>query len=82
MTARVSRRRTSAAPARGKTRITIYLDNAVLNYFRATAQRTGGRYQTLVNEVLAAAVGRAEPPVTATQLRRILQEELRKASKD
>lgn len=81
----MSRRHSSrrvAAPARGKTRVTIYLDNAVLNYFKTTARRTGGKYQTLVNAVLATAVGRAEPPLTATLLRRILQEELRKGAKD
>src|SRR4051812_18527177 len=39
-------------PAKGKTRITIYLDDEVLREFRAHAERTGTGYQTLINAAL------------------------------
>lgn len=35
--------------ARRKTRITIYLDDDVLDHFRALARRYGTGYQTLIN---------------------------------
>ena len=37
----------------GKTKISIRLDNAVLEYFRAVVERAGGgNYQSLINEAL------------------------------
>ncbi|MGO4475035.1 BrnA antitoxin family protein [Massilia sp. 2TAF26] len=39
-------------PARRKTRITIYLDDEVLDHFRALAKRYGTGYQTLINAAL------------------------------
>ena len=35
-----------------KTRITIYLDDAVLEEFRALSRQSGTGYQTLINAVL------------------------------
>jgi uncharacterized protein (DUF4415 family) len=35
-----------------KTRITIYLDDAILEQFRALSHETGMGYQTLINAVL------------------------------
>ncbi len=35
-----------------KTRITIMIDNDVLNSFRQRAQEAGRRYQTMINEAL------------------------------
>jgi uncharacterized protein (DUF4415 family) len=62
---------------KGKTRITIYLDDEVLDRFRLTAERTGKGYQTLINEALRGAhQGAAEKPLTAKQVREILREEL------
>ena len=44
------------APARRavkrKTRITIYLDDAILEQFRTLSRQTGMGYQTLINAVL------------------------------
>jgi uncharacterized protein (DUF4415 family) len=37
----------------GKTRITIYLDNKVLQRFKAESEKTGKGYQTLMNEALS-----------------------------
>ena len=48
----------TAAPARRtrppkrKTRITIYLDDEVLNEFRSLSERCGTGYQTLINAAL------------------------------
>ncbi|MBI2318647.1 MAG: BrnA antitoxin family protein [Betaproteobacteria bacterium] len=40
-------------PEPGKTKISIRLDNTVLDYFRAAVQRAGGgNYQSLINEAL------------------------------
>ncbi len=47
-------KRGALIPAKGKTRITIYIDDAVLNEFRARAERTGAGYQTMMNEALSA----------------------------
>jgi uncharacterized protein (DUF4415 family) len=44
----------------GKTRITIYIDNAVLDEFRARAKRAGTGYQTMMNEALKAFLGKSE----------------------
>jgi uncharacterized protein (DUF4415 family) len=61
---------------RGKTRITIYLDDTIVERFKAESERTGKGYQTLINEALSQHAGVAEPPVTATQVRTIVREEL------
>ena len=61
---------------RGKTRITIYLDDAILRKFKAESERTGKGYQTLINEALGAHLASEEGPLTATQVREILREEL------
>ena len=40
-------------PARGKTRITIRLDDDILDWFRAQVHAAGGgNYQTLINAAL------------------------------
>lgn len=59
----------------GKTRITIMLDNEVIEAFRARAEANGIGYQTAINEALRAAIS-LEPPLTAETLRQILREEL------
>ena len=69
-------RRGAVTPNRGKTRITIYLDDAVINYFRGLSERTGKGYQTLINDALAGHMAEADKPLTASQMRRILREEL------
>jgi uncharacterized protein (DUF4415 family) len=60
----------------GKTRITIYLDDIVIERFKAFSKKTGKGYQTLINEALRAHLGVDETPLTANALRRILREEL------
>jgi len=69
-------KRGAVLPAEGKTRITIYLDDVVIDRFKSLSEKTGKGYQTLVNEALRAHLGVDEVPLTASALRRILREEL------
>lgn len=61
---------------KGKSRITIYLDDAVLEQFKAQAEELGKGYQTLINDALRESLGKESAAVTPTVLRRILREEL------
>ena len=54
----------------GKTRITAYLDDIVIERFKG--------YQTLINEALRAYLEVNETPLTVDTLRRVLREELLK----
>ena len=72
-------KRGSVISARGKTRITIYLDDAVLAKFREQAESQGKGYQTLINEVLLQASMQNTTPVTEESLRKILREGLHAA---
>lgn len=61
----------------GKTRITIYLDDQVLEAFRDRADAAGRGYQTMINEALRQYLGKSREPVDADTVRRIVREELR-----
>ena len=61
---------------RGKTRISIFIDNAVLDEFRARAEKAGIGYQTMMNEALRRYLGETEQPVTEKVLRHVLREEI------
>jgi hypothetical protein len=66
----------------GKTRITIRLDDEVIDWFRAKVHAMGGgNYQTLMNAALKEHIAREEEPLEAT-LRRVVREELGKAAED
>lgn len=71
-------RRGPVMPApKGKTRITIRLDEDILAWFREQVDRAGGgNYQSLINEALRQHLHRAQEPLEAT-LRRVIREELR-----
>jgi Arc/MetJ family transcription regulator len=49
-------RRGAVAPAKGKTRITIMLDDAVIEAARALAEHEGYGYQTAINNTLRRAL--------------------------
>ena len=66
---------------KGKTRITIYIDNMVLDEFRTRAERAGTGYQTMMNEALRAYLSESERPITETVLRQVIREEIPKASR-
>jgi hypothetical protein len=60
----------------GKTRITIRLDNEVLEWFRSQVEaRGGGSYQAMINGVLREHVQRGGEALER-YLRRIIREEL------
>jgi uncharacterized protein (DUF4415 family) len=63
---------------RGKTRITIHIDDDVLEAFRERAEVAGRGYQTMMNEALREHLGRSSDRVDADTIRRIVREELRK----
>jgi len=63
----------------GKTRITIRLDNQVLDWFRRAVHRAGGgSYQSLINEALCRHIAQSNEPLETT-LRRVIRDELRRA---
>ncbi len=66
---------------RGKTRITIRLDEDIVDYFLQEAERSGGSagYQTLINDALRQHVEGKAPKLEDT-LRRIVREEIRATS--
>ena len=61
---------------KGKTRITIYLDDDILDAYRSKADKIGRGYQTLINEALKRSIRNKPSAVDAKTLRRILREEL------
>ena len=69
-------KRGAVIPATGKTRITIYLDDEVLQRFKSLSEKTGKGYQTLINEALKAYSGLAGKPLTPEIIRKIVREEL------
>ena len=65
---------------KGKSRITIYFDNDILDAFRDKADAAGRGYQTMINDALREYLFKSSKTVDAETLRRIIREELRKAS--
>ncbi len=69
-----ARRGPVIARGSGKTKISIRLDSAVLDYFHALAERAGGgNYQTLINEALREYVYRRS---ALEDMRQVVREEL------
>ena len=66
----------------GKTRITIRLDNDVIEWFRqVVTERGGGNYQTMMNDALREYIQRQKEPLELI-LRRVVREELQNLSVD
>lgn len=62
--------------AQGKARITIRLDEDVVEWFKEQVRRAGGgNYQSLINEALWQYIRDQEEPLEAT-LRRVIREEM------
>ena len=61
---------------KGKTRISIFIDNAVLDEFRSRAERAGTGYQTMMNDALKQYLAAADQPLTEKMLRNVLRQEL------
>ena len=75
-------KRGAVIPSPGKTRITIMLDDDVIEHFRSQAEAEGVGYQTLINALLRKFVVTTKKakveskPLTVATLRRVLREEL------
>ncbi|MFY0728043.1 BrnA antitoxin family protein [Pseudomonas sp. NFX15] len=71
--------RGAVAPTKGKTRITIMLDDAVIEAARALAEKEGYGYQTAINTTLRRALlnegkaGKLKPAVTPAELKGLEQ---------
>ena len=71
-------KRGAVVPQKGKTRISIFIDNAVLDAFRARAEKAGTGYQTMMNEALRQYLAEANQPITEKVLRQVLRQEMPK----
>ena len=64
----------------GKTRITIRIDDDILDWFRGEVEAAGGgNYQTLINEALREYLKQQQQPLEEL-LRRVVREELQSAA--
>lgn len=63
--------------AKGKTRITTYLDNDLVEWLKLRGEAESKGYQTILNELLRKQI--AEPPLADT-IRQIIREELKNAA--
>lgn len=64
--------------SKGKSRITIRIDDDVLEWFREQVNAAGGgNYQTMINTALREHIANRAVPLEKT-LRRVIREELRK----
>ena len=65
-------------PARGKTRITIRIDDDILREFKDRVEQAGGgSYQSLINDALRAYLS-TTPETLENTLRRVIRDELRR----
>jgi uncharacterized protein (DUF4415 family) len=65
--------------SKGKTRITIRIDDDILDWFRGEVEAAGGgSYQTLINNALREYITRQQEPIEVI-LRRVVREELNAA---
>ena len=69
-------KRGAIIPQKGKTRISIFIDNSVLDEFRARADKAGTGYQTMMNDALRQYLAETDQPVTEKTLRQVLRQEM------
>ena len=72
-------KRGAVVPQTGKKRITIYLDDAILEEFRVRADATGKGYQTLINDALRESLSKDSVNLEET-LRKVIREEMGRAA--
>ena len=74
-------KRGAVAPVpKGKTRITIRIDDDILDWFRGEVEAAGGgNYQTLINQALREYLNQQQQPLEEL-LRRVVREELHSAA--
>ena len=67
-----------APPPPGKVRITIRIDEDVIEWFKGAADAAGGgNYQTMINQALREHVAEKKEPLEKT-IRRVIREELKR----
>jgi uncharacterized protein (DUF4415 family) len=71
-------KRGAVIPQPGKTRITMYIDNDVLEIFRQRAENSGTGYQTMMNQALREYLDKSSTPIDESTLRRVIREELQR----
>ena len=69
-------KRGAIIPQKGKTRISIFIDNSVLDEFRTRAEKAGTGYQTMMNDALRKYLFETDQPVTEQTLRQVLRQEM------
>ncbi len=69
-------KRGAVIPQKGKTRISIFIDNADFDEFRMRAEKGGTGYQTMMNEALKNYLSQIDQPVTEKLLRQVLRQEI------
>jgi len=67
-------------PKRGKTRITIFIDADILEWFRDEAEREGRGYQTAINQALRNYIKQDKRPIQEI-VREAVRRELRELKK-
>lgn len=73
------RRGAIVAAAKRKTRITIRVDDDILDWFRQKVEDAGGgNYQTMINHVLRSHIETKQEPLEVV-VRRVVKDELRKS---
>jgi len=63
---------------KGKSRITIYIDDDVLDEFRVRGDKAGKGYQTMINDALREYLGKSDQVLDEDTLRRVIREEIKK----
>jgi uncharacterized protein (DUF4415 family) len=72
-------KRGAVIPSPGKTRITIMIDDDVIEFFRMKADAAGTGYQTEINRILREYMANNGQLLTLDALRQIIREELHAA---
>ncbi|MBW1759232.1 MAG: BrnA antitoxin family protein, partial [Deltaproteobacteria bacterium] len=70
-------KRGAVIPQKGKTRITIYIDDDIINEFRNRAEMAGKGYQTIINDALREYIGKSKSTLDEDTLRRVIRKELK-----
>jgi uncharacterized protein (DUF4415 family) len=75
-----SAKRGPVIPQKGKTRITIFLDNEIIEEFRNRATEAGSGYQTMINDALRQYLKNSGKPLNEALIRQVIREELDRTS--
>ena len=73
-------KRGQVIPAKGKTRITMYLDTDIIEAFRERSDKAGYGYQTMINEALREYLAKSEKPLDEKVIRQVIREELERVA--